>query len=549
MPSGKWESGADRPPITTGPIIRLMLPEESIHPEEISRRSFLQKSAMGAALLAAGGHASSAAESRSAAQAPGWGAEGRKWVAIQVDSTAAVADGVERVLDEVQQRANVNTLLIDTFWFAADVSAAQIERLARQRPIRDPNSKLVGGKVGFVHPQFYQGAGLDLSALAPAAGIPDILAEFSQAARRRGVRVFSLFKDSLPKQAAGHERMREVDFNGAVADTSCKSNPYYHRLLEGAMEDLIRSYDVDGIMYMAERQGPFSDTLGMRFRGVQRGLPGSRTCFCEHCRERAKQAGINVDRAIRGFEELARFTAEGRAGRRPTDGYYVTLWRLMLRHPELLAWEHLWHENLRQVYRLLHATIKRIRPSVLHGMHVWPNISMNPLLSAEHDFAELGQYHDFIKMSVYSNAGGPRMGSYVESVGQTMFGDLPPEEVLAFHYRVMNYDEVPLARVRQTGLKNDFVYRQSRRAIDGARGTKAMILPGIDVDIPVMQLDMGAAPLETAPRTTRADVRRAVIQAFKAGSPGIVISRDYCEMKLENLSGVGDAIKELGLAT
>lgn len=524
-----------------------MMPNESMSLEEISRRSFLRKGAVGAAILAAGVRPVAAAESQLATQVRG-GDGRRKLVAIQVDATAAVADGVERVLDEVQQRANVNTLLIDSLWFASDVSTPQVERLSRQRPIRDPNSKLIGGRVGFVNPKYYQGAGLDLSAMAPAAGTPDILAEFCRAARERGVRVFSLFKDSLPK-APGHEQMREVDFNGMAADTSCKSNPNYRRLLEGGMEDLIRSYDVDGIMFMAERQGPFSDTLGMRFRGVERGLPGSRTCFCPHCRATAVQAGINVERAIRGFEDLARFTTEGRASRRPVDGYYVTLWRLMLRYPELLAWEHLWHENLRKVYRLLHATIKKTRPSVLYGMHVWPNISMNPLLSAEHDFAELGEYHDFIKMSVYSNAGGPRMGSYVESVGQTMFGDLPSEEVLEFHYRVMNYDEVPFTQVRQKGLKNDFVYRQSKRAIDGARGTKAMILPGIDVDIPVMQLDMGSARQEAPPRTTREDVRRAVVQAFSAGAPGIVISRDYWEMDLENLSGVGDAVRELGITT
>lgn len=515
----------------------------------LGRREFLQKSTAGAAAIALGLRPLSAADSPVAVRGAAGPVPARKLVAIQLDSIAAVADGIERVLDEVQQRAAVNTLLIDTLWFAADVSAKEMEQLSRERTLRDPHSKLIGGRVGFVRPGYYKDTGLDLRALAAAPGIPDILAEFSAAARRRGIRVFSLYKDTLPEMAPGYEKMREVDFNGQPAETSCKSNPYYRHLLVGGMEDLIRSYDVDGIMFMAERQGPFADTLGMRFRGLRRGLPGSRTCFCPYCREKAAKAGIKVERALRGFEELARFTAAGRARQRPLDGYYVTLWRLMLRHPELLAWEHLWHENLREVYRLLHATVKGVRPSVLYGMHVWPNISMNPLLSAEHDFAELGQYHDFIKLAVYSNAGGPRMGSYVESVGQTMFGDLPPEEVLQFHYRVLNYDEAPLRDVRQVGLKKDFVYRQSKRAIDGARGTKAMVLPGIDVDIPVGQLDMGTASLETAARTSRSDVKNAVIQAFKAGAPGIVVSRDYSEMKPENLSGVGDAIRELGLTT
>jgi hypothetical protein len=311
---------------------------------------------------------------------------------------------------------------------------------------------------------------------------------------------------------------------------------------------MIRSYNVDGIMYIAERQGPFMDTLGLRFRGVQRGLPGNRTCFCPHCREAAKQRGINVDRAIQGFEELAAFTAAGRAGRRPIDGYFVTLWRLMLRHPELIAWEHMWHEGLREVYQMLHRTIKDVRASVLYGMHVWPNINMNPLLSAEHDFSELGHYNDFIKLSVYSNCGGPRMGGYIDSVSQTMYGDLPPEEVLQFHYRVMNYDEAPLDRVRQAGLKHDFVLRESKRAMAGVRGTKALLLPGIDIDIPT-SIETRMTGLSNPSITTRADVRRAVSQAFEAGVPGIVISRQYSEMKLDNLSGVGDAIKALGLTT
>lgn len=477
------------------------------------------------------------------------GAGPRKLIAIQVDSTAAAADGIEYVLDMVQQRAAVNALFIDSLWFAGDVSSDALAKLSHRRPLRPAGAKLTGGRVGFVNPDYYKDTGLNLGPLERRSGVPDILAEYVSAAHRRGMQVFAVFKDDLPEMASGYERLREEDFNGTPAETSCKRNPRYVALATGAMEDLIRSYELDGIMAMTERQGPLTDTLGLRFRGLRRGLPGSRTCFCTHCREAAAEAGIRVDRAISGFEELAMFTAAGRAGRRPVDGYYVSLWRLLLRFPELVAWEHLWHEGTRRLYKMLHARVKGARPSAMYGMHVWPNISMNPLLSAEYDFAELGEYNDFIKMAVYNVAGGPRMGSYVESAGQTMFGDLSPEEVLEFHYRVMNYDEAPLPQLRQTGLKGDFVYRQSKRAIDGARGTKAMILPGIDVDIPVTQLDMGTADLRTAARSTRADVKNSVMQAFNAGAPGIVVSRDYAEMDLEHLSGVGDAIRELNLTT
>jgi len=40
-------------------------------------------------------------------------------------------------------------------------------------------------------------------------------------------------------------------------------------------------------------------------------------------------------------------------------------------------------------------------------------------------------------------------------------------------------------------------------------------------------------------------VRAAVREAFRAGVDGIVISRKYSEMRLDTLSGVGDAVKEL----
>ena len=217
----------------------------------------------------------------------------------------------------------------------------------------------------------------------------------------------------------------------------------------------------------------------------------------------------------------------------------------MLRHPELLAWEHMWHDNLRAVYQLLHRTIKEVRSTVQHGVHIWPNINMNPLLSAEHDFTELAQYHDFIKLSLYSNAGGPRMGGYIDSVSQTMFGDLSPDEALRFNYRVMNYDEAPLTRVRQVGLKNDFVYRESKRGMEAVRGTKASLFPGLDIDIEtdIERRDGLADPAVTK----REDVKKIVTQAFQAGVPGVVLSRQYSEMTLNNLSGVNDGLREAGI--
>jgi hypothetical protein len=450
---------------------------------------------------------------------------GRKIMILQLDATGFVEQGIEKLLDTVRERAGVNGLLLDSFWF----------------------SRNEGGYMGAIHPQYYKDIGVQVKDLWSPKGT-DVLAGLTGPTRQRGMTRTSIIKDMVPDELPGREKLCERDFNGAQAETTCKNNPYYRNLVLGAVEDAIRSYDVDGIMYMAERQGAFGDTLGMRFRGKERGRPGSRTCFCEFCRARAARLGIRFERARRGFEDLDKFVSAGRMRKRPADGYYTALWRLMLRHPELLAWEHLWHESYRELLRLLHDKVKVVRPTVQFGSHIWPNHSMNPVFRAEQNLAEMAPYHDFIKFPLYYNCGGPRMASYIESVSETVWGDVPPHELLQFHYRVLNYDEAPYEDLRQAGLYRSYVYRESKRAMDGASGTAVKILPGIEIDIPLLRADLGGTSGPVA-RCTREGVRDIIKQAFRAEVPGVIISREYTEMKLDNLSGVGDAIRELDLRT
>ena len=68
-------------------------------------------------------------------------------------------------------------------------------------------------------------------------------------------------------------------------------------------------------------------------------------------------------------------------------------------------------------------------------------------------------------MVMYHNCGGERMASYIRSVGRTMFADVPRQELLDFHYRVMDYaQEKPLAEIPKSGLSSDYVFREAKRA-------------------------------------------------------------------------------------
>lgn len=491
----------------------------------MERRTFLQSLAAGVALPLT---------VRAAPRSP-------LFVGQMMDAVGFVRGGIDPVLDDVVARTGANALLLDVCWLSRDGEGRPLPGLDAGR-YGDPAR---GVHMGRVHPRFYSDTGFDPARLPVTnpRGV-DLLAALRAALRDRGMRMIALVKDIMPEEAPGIDVIQEHDFDGTRATTVCKNNPYYRNFLRGLIADLIESYQVDGILYMAERQGPFLDTVGARFRGKRRGLPGTRTCFCPHCRTTARGRGIDVDRAVEGFHALAAFVEDGRAHRRPLDGYHVAFWRLLLRYPELLAWEQMWHDNVRDTLRLLYGRVKQVNAGVLFGSHVWHNHIMSPMYRAAQDLSMLAPYHDFLKLSLYRNCGGARMASYIESVGETMYGDVPADELLQFHYRVFGYDEAPYETLRETGLKGEFVYRESKRALAHAAGSSMMILPAVDVDIPILSADLNGRDEAAVARNTRQDVAEAFGQALRAGVPGVIVSREYTEMTPEHLSGVGDAVRE-----
>ena len=143
---------------------------------------------------------------------------------------------------------------------------------------------------------------------------------------------------------------------------------------------------------------------------------------------------------------------------------------------------------------------------------------------------------DFLKVVAYNNAGGERYARFIRNINSTVFRDVPTEELMRFNNHLLNYskneasfDELPLA-----GLSADYVYRETRRALDGVKG-KCLILPGIDVNLPTGKDSRKASPDDTY---------AAALAAFRAGSDGVILSRKYSEMFLANLEAAGRAIRD-----
>jgi hypothetical protein len=145
------------------------------------------------------------------------------------------------------------------------------------------------------------------------------------------------------------------------------------------------------------------------------------------------------------------------------------------------------------------------------------------------------------------------MASFVDSVTQNIFGDLSHQQMLDFEYSVMGLKEksyaeltgrtapssqaeTPASATPRTAtnprFSSDYVYEETKRAVDGVAGSNTRITPGLGINI-------------QEHNSTPESVRDCVEAIFRAGGSGLVLSTDYNVMGPENLSAVGATLREL----
>ncbi|SDT12378.1 glycoside hydrolase family 10 protein [Microlunatus soli] len=481
-------------------------------------------------------------------------------VAIQIGAVSFADEGVEPVLDILQERGAVNALFLATPTWTRGTGGRQVPgRPLPDHGVQSYDHDWVGGNYATIHPEFYR-----TTRLGPVGRAPDydgdLLSDVVSTAAERGVASYAWMEESSYAQALrdypNFPQCLEVDVWGRPAPRPCFNNPDYRNWHLGIVEDYVKSYPIDGLAWCSERPGPLNILL-------QRSNtpPELVTCFCRYCRDRGQEAGIDVDRARAGYRELLDWNSRVGAGDRPADGAFVTFWRILLHYPEILAWQTLWTQSQRQLYRDIYGVAKACRRSVQVGWHVFHEISFSPFYRADQDYAELSELSDFIKVVEYNNCAGPRFHSWIDSISHSLFGDADPEQVYPLMLRLLGLEEADYGDLPQTGFSADYVRRETARAVAGVRpGCK--ILPGIDIDIPVGQVPAATQDRRRrseAPSGVNADntsgsalthctpegVRDAVLAAFDGGADGVVLSRKYSEMRLDNLSGAGEAIRQL----
>jgi hypothetical protein len=453
------------------------------------------------------------------------------FIAVQVGAISFIDEGVEEVLDTFKALAGVNAICVSALSWSRGNAGRAAEGGFPDHGVAEPD-ELRGGAFFKTDPRYYQGTSLRRFAAPDRLyegfnALGDVIGE----ARRRDIAVLPYYCETAhatptSRWQPGFFRLLEIDSNGRIASRPCLRNPAYRSWWFSVIENWINEYDIDGVMWGIERQGPLSSLMENDVA----------TCFCPHCTAEASQRGIDARRAVEGFQKLESHLQSWRSGERARDGHFITFHRVLLEYPEILQWEKMWVDAHKSLYREISGLVRFHGDQYQVGFGLWQMIdTFNPWLRAEHDPGEYVNYADWIKPVLYNVPAGARFTHYLESLCQTVLGDAGPAEWFPVMLRILGLEGFGLEDLPAAGFPPKYVTDFTARYV-AAVGGKIPVYPGLGVGME-----------EEVKVVTPADVEQMVEAAFEGGASGIVISRNYSEMQRKNLAAVGSALKHLRL--
>jgi hypothetical protein len=453
---------------------------------------------------------------------------------IQMGPHTILDEGIDRTLDLIAETAAVNAVMPYSHAYNNALVKPLRDRADHGVPLTDNARRKFPLVYVKTHEQYYKNTTLRHQVVDATFEHQDhdLFTELVEPARKRGMKVYArVLEAGGGGRIANFAKVVTRDVNDRPTGTACWNHPEYVGFWADTMEDLFRSYDLDGIQWGAERQGPLMNVISPWDNNPP-------TCFCEHCRARGVRSGIDPERARLGFTELHRYVQGQIAGQpHPADGMFAGFCRVMLRYPEILAWEYQYRVGREAICAAMYDRVKSIKPSAEVGWHVDHQPSSWDLVyRAEMSYAEMAPHADFIKFIGYHNVLSPRIRDwYLPRFQKTILGEVSLESSLALYYDLFGYDkrvEPSLAELGRKGFTADYVGKETKHSVASAAG-KTKIYTGVGFDVPGSPAD--------DPET----IYQAVLNSFANGAHGIVISREYEEMKVTNLRAVGRAFREV----
>ncbi len=454
------------------------------------------------------------------------------FVGIQIGAISFVDEGVEPVLDLLQEKAGVNALMIS----ALSWSRGNAGRAAYGFPdhgVQEPDH-LQGGGFYRTDPAHYTATFLqDFTAPDPLYKGFDTLADVIPAAKKRGMKVYPYYCETSSSGIRsiwqpGFVHFLDRDHWGKTATRPSLLNPHYRTWWRSILSDWFSNHDLTGMLWGIERQSPLMDI----FRA------DSTTGFDEYFKAEARARGIDVQRALEGYQKIDLFLRGVRKGERPRHGVFVTLLSHLLHHPEVLMWEKMWLDAHLDMAHEVAGTVRFFDPKHEVGYGLWQIINTyNPYLKAQYDQTGYAEYADWFKPVLYHTPAGIRFAKFAEDWQKGVLADATPDDAYQALATILDLSDfiAPLDEAPMAGFKPEYVKRWTENLI---ADTGKPVYPGIGVGVG----DGGASkPI------TPDEITGGVHAAFDGGASGVLLSRNYSEAELGNLEAVGQVLRERGL--
>jgi len=215
-------------------------------PGFMHRRTFMEMLAAVAAMRAAAPGASGAEP----VAAPAGTFNG-----IQMGPHTILDEGIERTLDLIAETAGVNAVMPYSHAYNAGLVKPLRARADHGVPLIDNTNRRFPLVWVRTHDRYYRDTPLRHQAVGAADehARRDLFAELSGPARARGMKVYARILES-PAMARGvtnYDRVVTRDVNDRPTTTACWNHPEYVAFWADTMEDLFRSYDLDGVQWGA----------------------------------------------------------------------------------------------------------------------------------------------------------------------------------------------------------------------------------------------------------------------------------------------------------
>lgn len=445
----------------------------------------------------------------------------KPFVGLQLSARNFIDRGLEPTLDAVR-RVGVNTLLVYSHTYHKHAQPAPGE--PPERRVWADHRESFFAHTPLRHPS---------EPHARDAG-RNIFQELAEPCRARDL---DLFVRILGPWLGQLDHVRDIDLVAAVdhagrpTGVPCwnRHRSAYAEWWRATVHDLLDAHPhVAGLQFGFEHAGPLSRTL---FEGK----PG--TCFCPECESKARARGLDPARARAGYAALQSLACD-EVPAAPPGSWSIALLRILMAHPEVLAWDRLMFDTYLEVVGSLRDLVRSLRPGgnfILHVDH--QQSSYDPVCRANFDYPRLAAHCDHIKPILYHDVVWERFRQRAEQgLGRVVLRDFPPAERTAALARVFGLDPAAFARPAPEAdpeLASAYV-SSGVREILGQTPPSTSVIAGIGVNV-------AGAPHHPAA------LQAAVRAAFAAGARGILVSREYEEMSPAALEIVAATLRELGV--